>query len=59
VHQLGPLVLGNLDGGDRGDELGGRLARTGVLCRERVESELLDVVLDLGVQAEPPLLDLT
>jgi hypothetical protein len=51
--------VGYLDGGDDGNELGGRLPRAGIGRGECAEGKLLDVLLDFGIQVEPPLLDLT
>lgn len=59
LHQLGPLVVGYFDGSDRGDELGSRLAGAAVCSGEGSQGGLLDILLDLGVQVEPALLNLT
>jgi hypothetical protein len=51
--------VGYLDGGDGSDELGGRLPRSRIGRGECAEGKLLDVLFDIGIQVEPPLLDLT
>ncbi|KAJ3476642.1 hypothetical protein NLG97_g9059 [Lecanicillium saksenae] len=54
-HELGPLVSGQLDGGNGGDDLGGGVAGLGVGGGEGLEGQLLDAVLGFIVCLLEPL----
>lgn len=43
-HKIGPLVPGELDGRDGGDNLGGSLAGLGIIGSEGLQREALDPV---------------
>ena len=58
-HELWPLIAGYFDGGNRGNELGGRTADSPGGSGECAQSHLLDLLLDLGAQVDPSVLDLT
>ena len=54
-HKLGPLVSGQLDGGDGRNDLGSSVASLGVGGGEGLEGQLLDAVLGLIVCLLEPL----
>jgi hypothetical protein len=56
MHELRPLVAGQLDRGDRGDDLRGCLAGLGIVRCKGLEGELLNALLDLGVGLGEPFL---
>jgi hypothetical protein len=54
VHEIRPLVPGKLDGSNRGDDLGRRLAGLGIGGSERLKRQLLDARLRLLVGLVEP-----
>jgi hypothetical protein len=54
VHEIRPLIPGKLDGGNRGDDLGRRLAGLGIGGTECLKRQLLDARLRLLVGLVEP-----
>jgi hypothetical protein len=50
-----PLIMGELDGGDGGDNLSGELACSLIWRTEGHEGVLFKLIADVGVEVEPSL----